>query len=430
MRRKIEQALVEWKNSPTRKPLLLNGARQVGKSYVLEWLGKNYFSNYVHINLELAVSVSQLFDQDLTPDKVIQFLEVYSGQAISAENTLVILDEIQSSERALMALKMFAEEAPQYAIAAAGSLLGVAIHREKYSFPVGKVDELQLYPLDFEEFLWATGHDNLAVQIRGAYVTNEPLPELIHQMAIDIYKRYLIVGGMPAVVQHYIDTQSLISIQTYQNNIVNEYTADMAKYASSSTSVKIRACYNSIPVQLAKENQKFQYKVVKKGGSATMFGEAIDWLQWSGTVLKCEKVDDAIIPLAGYVSMADFKLYMGDVGLLTLKSGMPSQLILSAHEDNTYIGGVTENYVAMHLAAANRKLYYWRSEGIAEIDFLLQDGVKIIPIEVKSGVRTRSRSLSVFVEKYHPEVAYRVSQKNFGLANGIKSVPLYAVFCI
>ncbi len=381
--------------------------------------------------METNVSIAEYFKGDISSKKIIQFLEASTGERILPEKTLVFLDEIQSSERALMSLKVFCEEAPHYHIVAAGSLLGVAVNRENYSFPVGKVDELQLFPLDFEEFLWANGKKLLAEQIREHYEQCEAMPEPTHQLALELYRQYLIAGGMPAVVKELVDTQSFVTLPITQNNILNEYTADMAKYASPATTVKIRACYNSIPMQLAKENKKFQYKVVKKGGSATMFGESIDWLIQSGIVLKCDKIDNAFLPIAAYVDMSDFKIYMADAGLLSMKSGMPAQTILSnINEDNTFMGGLTENYVAQAFAANGYKLYYWKNDNTAEVDFVLQQGDRIIPIEVKKGKRTKSVSMNMFMEKYKCPQAIRISQKNFGSNNGIMAVPLYAVHCI
>ncbi len=431
MKRKIEKKLLQWKAKDDRKPLLLNGARQVGKTHILEWFGTTHFENYVYINLETNLSIAEYFKGDISSKKIIQFLEAATGERILPGKTLIFLDEIQSSERALMSLKVFCEESPEYMVVAAGSLLGVAVNRENYSFPVGKVDELQLYPLDFEEFLWANGKELLAEQIQGHFANLEPMPEPTHQLAIDFYKQYLAVGGMPAIVKEFAKTQSFLTLPVAQNSIINEYTADMAKYATAATSVKIRACYNSIPIQLAKENKKFQYKIVKKGGSATMFGESIDWLTQSGIVLKCDKIDNAFLPIAAYVDMSDFKIYMADIGLLTIKSGMPIQTILSnIEDDNTFMGGLTENFVAQAFAANGHKLYYWKNDNTAEVDFVLQLGDKIIPIEVKKGKRTKSVSMNAFIKKYNCEYGIRISQKNFGNTNSIISIPLYAAHCI
>ncbi|WP_173468793.1 ATP-binding protein [Fibrobacter succinogenes] len=431
MKRKIEEKLLQWADNPKRMPLLLQGARQVGKSFLLEWLGTTRFENMVHVNLETQVSIAEMFNGDITPQKVVHALETVFQTPIKPHKTLIILDEIQCSERALMSLKMFCEDAPEYAVAAAGSLLGVAINREKFSFPVGKVHELTLFPLDFEEFLWACGDETLAKTIREHCTTFNPLEDPIHNKAIERYKQYLILGGMPAVVQNFIDTGSIVLPTEIQNRILNEYSADMAKYASPAQAVKIRGCYNSIPVQLAKENRKFQYKLVQRGGTATIFGESLDWLTFAGLIVKCELIDNGFMPLAAYVNMSDFKIYMGDVGLLTLKSGMASQVILSENEpDNGFMGGLTENYVAQALATNGHRLFYWKNKNTAEVDFVLQIQDKIIPVEVKKGRHTKSTSLTMFRKQFNCENAIRISKKNFGNTDGILSIPCYAVFCI
>jgi Holliday junction resolvase-like predicted endonuclease len=236
---------------------------------------------------------------------------------------------------------------------------------------------------------------------------------------------------MPRAVTSYIESGSLLTVSDVQNKIINDYIADMAKYASNAESVKIRAAYNSIPVQLAKENKKFQYKLAQRGGTATIFGSAIDWLHFAGIVLKCTRIEQAMMPISVYSDLSSFKLYMSDVGLLTMKSGIAQQTVLAAGElDNIFLGAISENYVAQALASKHYALYYWTSEGTAELDYVLQKGEDIIPVEVKTGTKTKSKSLNMFVAKYKPAYAIRISAKNFGFENNIKSVPLYAVFCI
>jgi hypothetical protein len=373
--------------------------------------------------------LAEKFDENLTPAAIIRYLETAHSQRIIPGKTLIVLDEIQACERALTSLKYFCEQTPEYHIVAAGSLLGVAINREKYSFPVGKVYETTLFPMDFEEFLWALGRENFAELIREHYESDEPLD--VHAMAVDFYNQYLIVGGMPAAVKEFIDTNSFVAVADIQNRILNEYIADMAKYAEPSTSIKIRACYESIPAQLAKENHKFQYSVVQKGGSATIFGESIAWLKYAGVVLKCQKITQGIMPVKVYVDLSDFKLYMSDVGMLTMQSGIAAQAILSPLEtENTFLGAIAENYVAQALAANLIPLLYWKNDNTGEVDFVIQKGVDVIPVEVKSGVRVRSKSIHIFRTKYKSAYGIRISKKNFGVENGIKSVPLYAAFCI
>ena len=283
--------------------------------------------------------------------------------------------------------------------------------------------------MDFEEYLWARGKELLSKEICAAYGAMEPLPDALRQEAIELYREYLIIGGMPACINAFLKSGSFLDVPLAQNEILDNYIADMAKYASNTDSVKIRACYNSIPAQLAKENKKFQYKVVQKGGSATLFGASIEWLNLAGVVLKCQRISQAFEPIAVYADLSAFKLYMGDVGLLTMKSGISQQTVLSG-EGNTFMGAVTENYVAQQLAAQGYDLYYWESSSTAELDFVLQKGNQIIGIEVKKGEHVRSRSLSVFVDSYKPAYSIRLSLKNFGEKDGLKSVPLYAAFCI
>lgn len=430
MQRKMEAKLVAWKNqSEDRKPLLLYGARQVGKTYILTEFGQKYYENTVYVNLETNLSVASYFADDISPDRLIRFLETTVQAEIIPGKTLVIFDEIQSCERALTSLKYFAEQAPQYHIAAAGSLLGVAINRKQYSFPVGKVESLTLYPLDFEEFLWALNEKRLADEIRSAYSTMTPLPEALHKHAVELYRYYLIVGGMPASVLSFAKDGKLMLVPNVQNEIADNYVAAMAKYAGASETVRIRACFQSIPAQLAKENKKFQYKVVQKGGSAALFGTAIEWLAQSGVVLKCQKIEHGANPIAVYEDLSSFKLYMGDVGLLTMRSGIPAQTILTG-EGNTFLGAVAENYVAQSLMANGYSLHYWASEHSAELDFVLQRGTEIIAIEVKKAEHTKSKSFSVFAAKYNPTKCIRFSEKNFGQTESVTAVPLYAAFCV
>ena len=289
---------------------------------------------------------------------------------------------------------------------------------------------LRLYPLDFEEFLTATGNDLLIDEITECYAQMSPMNEGLHQKALDLYHDYLIIGGMPEAVKAFIETNSYIDASLVQSSIIDSYTADMAKYASNSETVKIRACYNSIPAQLAKDNKKFQYKVVQKGGSSTIFGASLEWLKQAGVILECQRVDQGTMPLPVYADQTSFKIYMSDVGLLVNKSQMSVNTIITG-ESNIFMGAVTENYIAQQLAAKNYPLYYWTvSNSQAELDFVLQKNDKIYAIEVKKGEHVRSRSLSVFKQKYSPDYAIRFSQKNFGKTEEVISIPLYAAFLL
>ena len=430
MQRKIETKLLAWKNRETgRMPLLLYGARQVGKTYILNEFGEKYYKNTVYVNLETNLATARYFSDDINPERLIRFLETTANDVIIPGETLIIFDEIQSCERALTSLKYFAEKAPEYHVAAAGSLLGVALSREQYSFPVGKVESVTLYPLDFEEFLWATHEERLASEIRASYAGMIPMPEALHQKAVELYRCYLIVGGMPACVDAFSQNGKTVLIPSMQNEIVNNYVADMAKYAEPSDTVKIRACYDSIPAQLAKENKKFQYKIVQKGGSASLFGASLDWLIQAGVVLKCRKTDHATSPIAVYEDLSSFKLYLNDVGLLAMRSGIPQQTILSG-ESNLFMGSVAENYIAQALTANGHPLFYWASEYSSEIDFVLQKETEIFGVEVKKGIKTRSKSLSVFAQKYQSASLLRFSEKNFGTNGNIRALPHYAAFCV
>ncbi len=430
MKRKIEEKLVIWKNkTKDRKPLVLNGARQVGKTYILKVFGNKYFKNTVYVNLEINKQVRAYFEENLEPEKLLLFLEAAAEEKIIPGETLIILDEIQACEKALTALKYFCEETPEYHIAAAGSLLGVAINRNQYSFPVGKVETMELFPMNFEEFLWAMGRDFLVSRIRECFESLTAMEEGLHREAVEYFRQFMIIGGMPAAINTFLNTGKFMDVSAIQNEIVDNYIADMTKYATNTDSVKIRACYNSIPAQLAKENKKFQYKVVQKGGTTAIFGVSIEWLNLAGAVLKCQRIEHGYEPIPVYADLSSFKLYMSDVGILTMKSALPHYIILSG-EGNTFLGALTENYVASQLKANGYDLYYWTSEYSAELDFVIIKNQKVYGIEVKKGEHVRSRSLSQFISKYHPYRAVRFSTKNFGDENGIWSVPLYAVFCM
>jgi predicted AAA+ superfamily ATPase len=412
-------------------PLLVYGARQVGKTHIIREFGEKRYKNVAYFNLETNQTVASYFSDNIEPERVLRFLETQARERIVSGDTLVVFDEIQSCPRALTSLKYFNEQTPEYHIIGAGSLLGVAINREESSFPVGNVDSMTLFPLDFEEYLWALGEEMLCAEIKRAFDENEALPGALHEKALDLYRQYLVIGGMPRAVLEFVETKSLLTVPDVQNKIINDYIADMAKYATNTQGAKIRAAYNSIPVQLAKENKKFQYKLARRGGTAAIFGEAIEWLDFAGVVLKCQRIEQGTMPISVYSDLASFKLYMSDIGLLTMKSGISQGAVLSAGGiENTFLGALTENYVAQALRNNRYGLYYWTNEGTAELDFVLQKDGDIIAAEVKTGTRTKSKSLNMFAAKYSPAYSIRISAKNFGFENNIKSVPLYAVFCI
>ncbi|MGL5576797.1 MAG: ATP-binding protein [Sarcina sp.] len=430
MERKIIKSLIEWKNNKNRKPLILQGARQVGKTYSTLTFGKKHYKNVVYFNFENNRDLIDIFERDLDTTRIVKNLSIISGQSIYEEETLIFFDEIQACERALTSLKYFNENANGYHIIAAGSLLGVAVNREKYSFPVGKVDLKTMYPLDFEEYLMALGENDLIDLIRESFENDEPFS--LHNRAMDLYKTYLIVGGMPAVVKEYVEQKDFDFVFANQKNINDSYIADMAKYATPHETTKIMAAFNSIPAQLAKENKKFQYKIIKSGARAHEYETPIEWLKSSGVVLKCFKCNEGKLPLTAYTDFDSFKVYMTDTGLLCSKFGIPANIILAETKAfNEFKGALTENYVCFSLNASGHEAYYWESKGQAEVDFVIQDRMgKIIPIEVKAADNVRAKSLNQFIKKYNIDFAIRVSGKNFGFENGIKSVPLYAAFLI
>ena len=430
MRREIINNLIKWKESDNRKPLIIHGARQVGKTYIIKQFGKEYYDNLIYVNFETNQELSLQIADSIDTKYIINKLELFFGEKILPGKTLIFFDEIQANERALTSLKYFCEDAPEYHIIAAGSLLGIAINRENYSFPVGKVQMINMYPLSFKEFLIAIGRENLVNEIQNHFDNNERMDKDIHNLCLKLYRTYLVVGGMPEVVQMYLDEQKIIATLDVQAEILASYERDMTKYADNNLSNRIISAFDSIPVQLAKDNQKFQYKVISKGGTSSIFGEAILWLKNSGIVNQVYKVN-AELPLEMHKDLSSFKLYMNDVGLFVNKAKYPLyQIDLDITPTMISMGPLTEHYVANELRIKGYESYYWESEGKAELDFIIQKDINIIPIEVKTSTHTKSRSLDLYMKKYNPKYSIRISEKNFGFENNIKSVPLYAVFCI
>lgn len=430
MERKIEDTILNWKNSSKRMPLIIKGARQIGKTYTALMIGKKYYKNTVYFNMEDSQELVSIFEKDFDIERIITELSIRSGESIFKNETLIIFDEIQACERALLSLKYFCEKAPEYHIIAAGSLLGVALNREKYSFPVGKVDMITMYPMDFEEFLWALNQHDLADAIREHYQSNEMFS--LHDTAMMYYKTYLLVGGMPRAVLDYIETKDYNFVTASQKSLNDSYIADMAKYATPNETTRIMNAYNSIPAQLSKENKKFQYKVIKSGARAYEYETPIEWLNASGVINKCVKVREGKMPLSVFVENESFKIYMADTGILCSKFSIPAKMILTeTNAFDGFKGALTENYVAAALKTNGYDLYYWEANGKAELDFVIQSAEgDIIPVEVKAADNVRAKSLGVFMKKYDIQKAIRISSKNFGFENNIKSVPLYAVFAI
>ena len=430
MEREIIKKLIEWKTFKARKPLIVHGARQVGKTYIIKEFGKKFYENVIYVSFETNKELSEQIDESIDAKYIINKLELFYGEKILPEKTLIFFDEIQANERALTSLKYFCEDAPEYHIIAAGSLLGIAINRENYSFPVGKVQMIDMYPLSFKEFLIALGRENLIEEIQKHFESNERMDNDIHELCLKLYRTYLVVGGMPEVVKTYLEEEKVIATLDVQAMILDSYVRDMTKYADASESNRIIAAFDSIPVQLAKENQKFQYKVISKGATSSLFGPAILWLKNSGIVNQVFKTESEL-PLEMHKDLSAFKLYMSDVGLFVNKARYPLyQIDLSTQPTMISMGPLTEHYVANELRINGYETYYWESNGIAEVDFLIQKEMDIIPIEVKSNIHTKSRSLDLYIKRYHPTYAIRISEKNFGFENNIKSVPLYATFCI
>lgn len=432
MKRKAMNDLINWKNKTNRKPLLLYGARQVGKTYLVREFGEKYFDNLIYVNFETNNIVSKIIDEDISPEYIIKNLEIAFNQKIDQDKTLIFFDEIQKNTKALTSLKYFYENASDYHIIGAGSLLDVHINKKDFSFPVGKVDFLNIYPMSFDEFLINTKNELLLDNVWDCYQNNKQMPEMLHEKATSLYYDYLIIGGMPEVVKEYINSNSVVGAIDYQKAIIESYKNDITKYCENGNEAnKILATFSSIPVQLAKNNKKFQYKLVQKGGTSSIFGDSINWLLNAGIINQCVKTK-ICVPLKMYEELDSFKIYMNDVGLLTNLSEFPIYLIKNIDAVNeTMIGMLTENYVASCLKYNNINLNYWQSNYDSEIDFILQsEKGLIIPLEVKSNKNTRSRSINVYINEYKPKFSIRTSLKNFGYKNNIKSVPLYALFCI
>ena len=429
MRRKIDVQLEAWLSSSRRKPLVLNGARQVGKTYSVLRFGNARFAKVVHIDFSAQESYRRLFAGDLTPDTLIPQISALAKTPIEPESTLLFFDEVQACPRALTSLKYFCEQAPEYHVIAAGSLLGVSLARQDYSFPVGKVDQLSLYPLDFEEYLWALGEDILCGLLRDCFSKNKPLG--VHGRAMDLYRDYLMVGGMPEAVARFVEERNFASVRRVQSLLVDGYLADMTKYASPIDSAKVLSVWRSVPEQLAKENHKFQYATIASSARAHQYEAAVNWLRAAGMVEFCCRVSEGRKPLRAFAERDFFKLYLLDVGILGCLQGIGLEdLAPKADKASRLRGGIAENYAMQQLVAAGVEPFYWGTASRAEVDFVVQLKGEVVPIEVKSGENVSSRSLEAYRKAYEPPYVLRLSAKNFGFERGVRSVPLYAAFCI
>lgn len=433
MFRKILTFLENWKCNPNRKPLILQGARQVGKTYSILEFGRTHYENVAYFNFEMNPKLNELFSENISPNYLIPLLSHIANQTIVKEKTLIIFDEVQLCERAITSLKYFYEDAPDYHIIVAGSLLGVAVNRTQFSFPVGKVDIKTLYPMDMEEFLLALGENFLVEQIKLSFQTNQPLPSTLHEAAMQRYRQYLIVGGMPECVMKFIQTNDFILVRYTQDTILMGYLNDMSKYNTTNEIKKTRLAYDNITVQLSKANTRFQYKLIKKGARASEFENAIEWLTLSGIVSQVYRAEQIKKPLENYRDIDSFKIYVSDLGLLCAKKDLLANDILYLNltdELNDFKGGMTENYVNVQLRINGYSTYYWKSDRGAEIDFIIQREGNLIPVEVKAADNTRAKSLQLYMDKYQPAYAIKISAKNFAFENNRKCVPLYATFCI
>ena len=431
MKRLIDEKLLKWKNSGDRKPLVLYGARQVGKTYSVMEFGITHYASVAYFYLDNNPDLCRLFEEGISSiSSLIVKLEAFSNQTIMLEKTLLVFDEVQTCSAALNSLKLFYETAPGYHIIAAGSLLGVALNRQGFSFPVGKVDELQMFPLTFEEYLMEF-NPMLTSLIGESFMSNTPLSEGLHNQAIELFLQYLVIGGMPEAVMDFIKTRNYTLVKAKQLSICNQYVSDMNKYTDTKTqAVRNEAVYNTLPSQLAKENRKFQYAKIKSGARANDYELSLSWLEKASVIIKCNKVSEGKEPLKNYEDFLSFKVYMSDVGLYCAKSNNSHLSILGRTMGDAAKGALTETYVASQLHANGLKLFYWESKNRAELDFVVQIENNIIPIEVKSWDAVRSQSLEVFRKRYDIGLAMRISAKNFGFENGLKSVPPYAAWCI
>lgn len=427
MERTLLQELVKWKEKPNRKPLILKGVRQCGKTYLLKAFGKCHYENVAYFNFEETGTLHTVFEKDYDVKRIVFELGLFAGKTISPGSTLVILDEIQECGKALTAMKYFCENAPQYHIVCAGSLLGIALQKQ-LSFPVGKVDFLTLYPMSFGEFLRACEGETLPDYLEN-FKKGDTLPEPVADKLSSLLKQYYITGGMPEVVYAWQQTHSIEEVERIQQAIINSYELDFAKHAPAKDFPKLTAIWRSIPEQLAKENTKFIFSHVKKGWRSKDLEDALEWLIAAGLVHKVRKIEKPFIPLSSYADDTSFKLYMCDVGILRKLSKLPYEVILDATPHyREFKGSLTENFVLCELVKlGDDSLYYWASGNCAEVDFVLQCGSEIVPVEVKAEKNVKARSLAEYRKKYCPKYAVKTSMKNDTTGAEVLNIPLYLI---
>lgn len=432
MKRKFIEKLKYWKDNEISTPLLVIGARQIGKTYIIEEFCKENFENYIYLNFENKSELASIFEKTIEPTEIIKYLEALIGAPIDIENTAIFFDEIQISERAITSLKYFCEAKEPYKIICAGSLLGVKINRFSSSFPVGKVRILEMAQMNFEEFLWAIGEEKLADIIEECYNKKEAMVEILHNKAIKYYQDYLLIGGMPQAVLNYIknDKDVMKFDKVIHQSIILSYISDMRKYTmSAAETIKINEIYETIPKQLAKDNTKFKYNIIKQNANKRDYELPLDWLLSSGLVYKATKVIRTDSPLKAYTEKTNFKIYLNDVGLLSTLSDISYSDILIS-EDNIFKGALTENYVAQTLHTNELELYYYKPSQTMEIDFVVNTKEGILPIEVKSGTHIKAKSLTTYLETSKTEQGIRISGRNFGINEKIISIPLYSAHLI
>ena len=428
MKRNIYKELLIWKNSPGRKPLILQGARQVGKTWLMRKFGENEYKNVVYVNFEEAKEVSVYFDGNINPVHIVKSLETHYDIRITPTDTLIIFDEIQESARALNSLKYFNENAPEYHIIAAGSFLGVATHG---SFPVGKVDRITLYPLSFFEFLRGTGNERYLEHLEKKNF------ELIRIMAKDyekLLKTYFLIGGMPKAVAAYSAREDMREIRVIQKTILEDYKDDFSKHITPVNTPKVEIIWDSIPVHLSKEKKKFIYKDIKSGARAYAYEDAMNWLFSTRLVYKVSRVTDNKLPLAIHADEREaFKLYMLDIGLYAAKAELDVTTLFDGNPAifGNFNGALTEQFVLQELIAAGFTPYYWgRDKGEAEVDFVIQWKNEVVPVEVKASIRKKSKSLDVYRGLYHPSQVVRTTLNNYGRNQDLYSIPLYMLGCL
>ena len=426
MYRTAIEKLYKWKNSKYRKPLIIEGARQVGKTWLMKEFGKQAYADTVYINFDSNSRMMELFSSDLNPDRLIMGLEIYAGRKIDPANTLLIFDEVQEVPRALTSLKYFCEDAPEYHIVCAGSLLGIALHHGT-SFPVGKVDFLKLYPLSFSEFLMACGNERFVDVLKGQ---DYKMITTFKHVYIDALKQYYFVGGMPEVVQNFCENKDFNEVRAIQKRILMAYEQDFSKHAPNEIVPKIRMLWNSIPSQLAKENKKFIYGLIREGARAREYETALMWLSDCGLVHKISRISAPGIPLIAYEDLKAFKLFLVDVGLLGSMAGLDQHTLLEG--DNLFTefkGALSEQYVCQELKTMEdlRVYYYTNDRGSCEIDFVISNGKGVTPIEVKAEINLRAKSLKTYREKFKPKLAIRTSMADYKKEEGLLNLPLYAI---